>query len=48
MGLPELEKAAALALRVPRQEARRRAETFGWPQTVALFKSYLMSVKGEG
>jgi hypothetical protein len=43
----DLKKAAARALRVPRQEARRRAEAFGWPHTVALFKSYLMPIKGE-
>jgi glycosyltransferase involved in cell wall biosynthesis len=44
----DLEKAVAQALRVPRHEARCRAEAFGWPHTVALFKSYLMSIKGEG
>ena len=44
----DLVKAAAQALRVPREEARRRAEAFGWPHTVALFKSYLMPIKGEG
>jgi glycosyltransferase involved in cell wall biosynthesis len=43
----DLEKAAAQALRVPRQEARRRAQAFGWPHTVALFKSYLMEIKGD-
>ena len=43
-----LEKGVAQALRVPRHEARLRAEAFGWPHTVALFKSYLMPIKGEG
>jgi hypothetical protein len=44
----DLAKATALALQVPRHAARHRAEAFGWPHTVALFKSYLMSIKGEG
>ncbi|MCO4089197.1 MAG: hypothetical protein HEQ17_09710 [Limnohabitans sp.] len=44
----DLEKAVSHALRLPRQEARRRAEAFGWPHTVALFKSYLMPIKGKG
>ena len=43
----DLHDAAVQALQVPRQEARRRAESFGWPHTVALFKSYLMPIKEE-
>jgi glycosyltransferase involved in cell wall biosynthesis len=43
-----LSEATARALKLPRQEARQRAEVFGWPQTVALFKAYLIPIKGEG
>jgi glycosyltransferase involved in cell wall biosynthesis len=43
-----LAAAAVQALQLPRDEARRRAETFGWPQTVALFKTFLTPIKDEG
>ena len=33
------------ALQVGRHQARARAEKFAWPETVALFKSYLVPVK---
>jgi glycosyltransferase involved in cell wall biosynthesis len=44
----DLADAAVRALQLPREEARFRAETFGWPHTVALFKSFLMPIKAEG
>jgi len=43
-----LADAAVRALQLPREEARLRAEAFGWPHTVALFRSFLMPIKGEG
>ena len=43
-----LAEATVQALRLPREEARLRAEAFGWPQTVALFRTYLMPIKAEG
>jgi glycosyltransferase involved in cell wall biosynthesis len=43
-----LAAAAVQALQLPRDEARRRDETFGWPQTVALFKTFLTPIKDEG
>lgn len=43
-----LAEATLQALQLPRQEARHRAQAFGWPHTVALFKGYLTSIKGEG
>jgi glycosyltransferase involved in cell wall biosynthesis len=42
-----LADAAVRALHLPREEARLRAEAFGWPHTVALFKSFLTSIKGN-
>jgi glycosyltransferase involved in cell wall biosynthesis len=44
----QLADAAVRALQLPREEARLRAEAFGWPHTVALFRSFLMPIKGEG
>jgi glycosyltransferase involved in cell wall biosynthesis len=44
----QLADAAVRALQLPREEARLRAEFFGWPQTVALFRSFLMPIKAEG
>jgi glycosyltransferase involved in cell wall biosynthesis len=43
-----LAEAAVQALQLPRKEARLRAEAFGWPQTVSLFRSFLMPIKSEG
>jgi hypothetical protein len=43
-----LAEATVQALRLPREEARLRAEAFGWPQTVALFRNYLMPIKAKG
>lgn len=43
-----LAEATLQALQLPRQEARDRAEVFGWPHTVNLFRSYLMPIKDEG
>ena len=43
-----LADATLQALQLPRQEARNRAEIFGWPHTVALFKGYLTPIKHEG
>lgn len=44
----DLAKATVQALQLPRQDARRRAEVFGWPHTVALFKAYLTPIQHEG
>jgi glycosyltransferase involved in cell wall biosynthesis len=43
-----LADAALRALQLPREEARLRAEVFGWPQTVALFRTFLTPIKAEG
>jgi glycosyltransferase involved in cell wall biosynthesis len=40
-----LMQAVEEALQVGRHQARARAEKFAWPETVALFKSYLVPVK---
>lgn len=40
----DLQQAAVEALALSRQEARDRAESFAWPKTVQLFKSYLVPV----
>jgi glycosyltransferase involved in cell wall biosynthesis len=44
----DLADAAVRALQLPREEARLRAEVFGWPQTVALFRTFLTRIKVEG
>lgn len=43
-----LTQASMQALSLPRQEARYRAEVFGWPHTVTLFKTYLTPIKSVG
>jgi glycosyltransferase involved in cell wall biosynthesis len=40
----DLMQAVEGALQVGRHQARARAEKFAWPQTVALFKSFLVSI----
>lgn len=40
----DLQRAAELALQVPRAEARARAMAFGWHETVKLFMSHLVPV----
>lgn len=42
----DLHAAVLQCLAVPRTEARQRAEAFGWPKTVAMFKSNLVPVHG--
>jgi len=42
----DLSAAVQQCLHVPRTEARRRAESFGWPQTVEMFVSHLVPVTG--
>jgi glycosyltransferase involved in cell wall biosynthesis len=44
----DLADAALRALQLPREEARLRAEVFGWPQTVDLFRTFLTPIKAEG
>jgi glycosyltransferase involved in cell wall biosynthesis len=44
----DLAEATLQALKLQRQEARLRSEVFGWPHAVALFRSYLTSIKVEG
>jgi hypothetical protein len=41
----DLKDAVTAALALSRQEARDRAESFAWPKTVQLFKSYLVPVR---
>jgi len=41
----DLKEAVTAALALSRQEARDRAESFAWPKTVQLFKSYLVPVR---
>jgi glycosyltransferase involved in cell wall biosynthesis len=41
----DLKEAVTRALALSRQEARDRAESFAWPKTVQLFKSYLVPVR---
>jgi glycosyltransferase involved in cell wall biosynthesis len=43
----DLSAAFQQCLQVPRSEARQRAEAFGWPRTVEMFKSNLVSVGGD-
>ena len=43
----DLMQAVSGALQVSREQARARAESFAWPQTVALFKSFLVSVHAK-
>jgi len=43
----DLRAACLRALRVPRHEARQRAEDFSWAQAARLFASYLVPASGE-
>ena len=43
----DLSAAFQQCLHVPRSEARQRAEAFGWPKTVEIFMSNLVSVVGD-
>jgi glycosyltransferase involved in cell wall biosynthesis len=43
----DLADAFKQCLQVPRSEARQRAEAFGWPMTVDMFKSNLVPVGGH-
>jgi glycosyltransferase involved in cell wall biosynthesis len=40
----DLHAAVKASLEIPREQARHRAESFGWASTVALFKSYLVAI----
>jgi glycosyltransferase involved in cell wall biosynthesis len=40
----DLHAAVKACLQIPRSEARQRAETFGWPQTVAMFLGHLVRI----
>ena len=41
---PDLVSAAQAALKVPREQARERALSFGWEETARLFLSHLVNV----
>lgn len=43
----DLAAAVQQCLTLPRLQARKRAQAFAWPQTVELFKSYLVPVGGS-
>ncbi len=43
----DLHAAVKSCLQIPRLEARQRAESFAWPQTVAMFKRHLVQISGQ-
>lgn len=43
----DLHAAVKASLEIPREQARHRAESFGWASTVALFKSYLVPIQRQ-